>query len=94
MQQLLDLRPVDLAARAIHRIEDGRGLSITCLQGTVWLTQSDDLRDIILTPGESFVLDREGTALVFAFRESAILVGPAGRVTPAGDYTYPKALAA
>jgi hypothetical protein len=69
MQQPWDLRPISLRARGVHRIDNGRGLSVTALKGTVWITQDRDVRDIILSAGQSFVLDRNGVALVFAFRE-------------------------
>jgi hypothetical protein len=68
----------------VHRIDNGRGLSVTALKGSVWITQDRDQRDIILSPGQSFVLDRNGVALVFAFRDAMIMVGQPGRVTPAG----------
>ena len=48
------------------------------LKGTVWITQDRDVRDIILSAGQSFVLDRNGVALVFAFREASVLVGQPG----------------
>lgn len=51
-------RPVD--------IQDGLGLKIEALCGTVWITQSGDLRDVILTRGESFTLDRNGLSIVSA----------------------------
>jgi hypothetical protein len=87
MQQPWDLRPIGLRARGVHRIDNGRGLSVTALKGTVWITQHRDVRDIILSAGQSFVLDRNGVALVFAFREASVLVGQPGRVTPAGHAT-------
>ncbi|HEU4378097.1 MAG TPA: DUF2917 domain-containing protein [Hyphomicrobiaceae bacterium] len=85
MQQPWDLRPIPLKARGVHRIENGQGLSVTALKGSVWITQDRDLRDIILSAGQSFVLDRNGVTLVFAFRDALIMVGqPGRRVTHAG----------
>jgi Protein of unknown function (DUF2917) len=83
MQQLTDIRPIALAARGVHRIDRAQGLSVTCFKGPVWITQTDDPRDIILAAGQSFVLDRKGTAVVFALKEAAILVGPPGQVSRA-----------
>lgn len=85
MQQPWLLRPIELNARQVHRIDNGRGVGITCLRGTVWITQDRDLRDIVLTPGQSFVLDRNGLALVFAFKDAAIHVGQP--VSPASEIT-------
>ena len=75
MQQPWLLRPIALKARQIHRIDNGRGVGVTCLKGTVWITQDRDLRDVVLTPGQSFVLDRNGLALIFAFKDATIHVG-------------------
>ena len=83
MQQPRDLRPIGLRARDVHRIEDGQGLAVTCLRGNVWITQDRDVRDVILSPGQSFVLDRNGLALAFAFKDATILVGRPGQVWPA-----------
>jgi hypothetical protein len=47
-------------------INDGEGLTVECLEGAVWITQSNDPRDVVLNAGESFVLDRPGLALVCA----------------------------
>jgi len=46
-------------------------------------TQDRDLRDVVLSPGQSFVLDRNGLALAFAFKDATILVGQPGQVWPA-----------
>ena len=88
MKPVLDIKPVRLPARTIHCIEGGKGLQITAVSGTVWVTQADDPRDIILTRGRSFILDRKGRAVVYAFKDAAIVVGPAGHITGA-DFTPP-----
>jgi hypothetical protein len=94
MQQPWDLRPISLRARGVHRIDNGRGLSVTALKGTVWITQDRDVRDIILSAGQSFVIDRNGVTLVYAFRDASVLVGQPGRVTPAGHATVARHRAA
>ena len=32
--------PLALQARTLHRIADGAGLTILCLQGAIWVTQA------------------------------------------------------
>ena len=63
------------------RIEDGDGTEVQSLGGAVWITQEGDQRDVILHPGESFTLDRNGLTLLVALEEPAIarIVGPADR---------------
>jgi hypothetical protein len=80
---MLDVTPVVLPARSVHIIEGGRGLEVTAIRGAVWITQARDARDIVLARGRSFVLDRNGRAVVYAMSDAAIVVGPAGHITPA-----------
>jgi hypothetical protein len=71
------LEPIALAARAVHRIENGRGMRVSCIRGPTWVTQESDPRDLVLASGQSAVLDRGGVAVVYAFRDAVITVGPA-----------------
>ncbi len=54
-------------------INDGLGFAVECLEGAVWITQSNDPRDIVLEAGESFVLDKPGLALICAAAGPAIV---------------------
>ncbi len=83
MKHVLEIKPIRVPARSVHRIEGGKGLQITAINGVVWVTQANDERDIILSRGQSFILDRKGLAVVYALKEAAILVGPAGHITAA-----------
>jgi len=56
--------PSRLGAHSVHPIEDGAGHNLKCLAGSLWLTQENDPRDIILSPGQSFTLDRPGKAVL------------------------------
>jgi len=58
--------PVRLNTGELLDINDGEGFVIKCLEGALWITQSNDPRDIVLGAGESFVLDKPGLALVCA----------------------------
>ena len=68
------IEPITLSAGTVHRIEDGEGLRVTSIRGPVWITQEGDRRDTILAAGQSFVLDRPGLAVVFAFKGAVITV--------------------
>ena len=41
-----------LARGTLQRIDDGRGTWVQCLSGTLWLTQQNDARDIVLEAGD------------------------------------------
>src|SRR5262245_51342438 len=71
----LDLQPITLQARNVHRIDNGLGQQVTAVKGVVWVTQEHDSRDIILSAGESAVLDRRGLAVVYAFKDALVTVG-------------------
>src|SRR5581483_9999910 len=76
----LELEPIALAARNVHRIEQAAGLEVSCVRGAIWITQARDPRDVVLMPGQSAVLDRPGLAVVYAFQDAVITVGPARRL--------------
>lgn len=76
----LDLVPIALKAREVHRIENARGTEVTCIKGVAWITQERDSRDLILAAGHAVVLDRPGLAVVYAFRDALITVGPSLRL--------------
>jgi hypothetical protein len=57
---------VRLNAGELLDIDNGEGFTVECLEGAIWITQSNDPRDIVLKAGQSFVLDKPGLALVCA----------------------------
>ena len=61
-----------MARSSSLRIEDGEGITIRVRWGGAWLTQEADGRDYYLNPGESFRLDRSGSALVTALQRACI----------------------
>ncbi|MBX9591092.1 MAG: DUF2917 domain-containing protein [Hyphomonadaceae bacterium] len=83
MKHVLDIQPIRLPARSVQRVEGGKGRQITCLEGVVWITQAKDDRDIILTRGQSFIMDRKGLTVIFALKPAAVAIGLAGHITAA-----------
>ncbi len=65
-------------------VNDGEGTCITARRGTVWITQDNDLRDVVLSSGESFRLDHPDLAIVQAFDSAEILVVPPDRASRKG----------
>ncbi len=66
-------------------IDHGEGSRVNCVEGAVWITQSNDPRDIVIKGGESFVLDRPGLALVCAAARPAVVAVDIPRPQPAGS---------
>jgi hypothetical protein len=63
---------LQLARHQHVEVIDGRGASMRCLFGSVWLTQDGDPRDIVLAAGDTFTLDRDGVAIVFATDDASL----------------------
>ncbi|CAN0437718.1 unnamed protein product, partial [Phaeothamnion confervicola] len=63
---------------------DAAGTRIACADGTLWITQYADTRDIVLRAGDSFVVDRDGKVVVSAVSDSVFAaIPPAQAVQPA-----------
>ncbi len=58
------------------RIDDGRGVEVSVVYGSVWITQHDDPKDICLGAGESFRIDRSGATLIDALKPSLVTLTP------------------
>ena len=67
---------VRLPAGQELRLEDATGWTVVCGAGAVWITQEADARDIFLSAGEGFALDRGGLALVCGCRDAVVSIRP------------------
>lgn len=76
-----------LKTKQVAKVRGAKGRSIVCHSGSVWVTQVGDARDIVLSAGDSFTLDREGLALLLAFEPSAVSIAPAKEQTRAKRLT-------
>lgn len=54
------------------RVKDARGSRVTCLQGSLWLTQEQSIRDVLLEAGQSFDIERDGVTLVQGMADSRL----------------------
>jgi hypothetical protein len=70
-----DGSPVRLSEGRYMRAQDTLGWTVRALSGMVWITQDWDCRDIVLNPGEAFVLDRKGAALLWPLGDAEICIG-------------------
>jgi hypothetical protein len=67
---------IDLQRGRFLRIRDGAGSTVTAHAGSVWITEKDNPRDVVLRPGQDFLLGRAGLALVEAFSDATITLQP------------------
>lgn len=68
--------PICLPKGQAALMDDARGARVHCRGGSVWVTQEGDRRDIVLEPGDSILIERDGMAVVSALRDASIEVQP------------------
>jgi hypothetical protein len=73
----LNLSSTFLAKGNLRRIEDGTGTLVSCLGGTLWLTQEGDPRDVILQAGDEAIIDRDGASYLSALADARFVLSQA-----------------
>jgi len=56
------------------KLDGARGTTLRVTRGTLWLTQERDTRDIVLSAGDVFTIDRGGLTLIEAQRSATVCV--------------------
>jgi hypothetical protein len=56
----------------LMRIDDARGIEVSVVYGSVWLTQHASTDDVCIGTGESFRIGRDGPTLVSATKPSLV----------------------
>lgn len=56
------------------RVVNGAGSTVTAHGGSVWITEQDNPRDVVLRSGQNMTLRRSGVALVEAFEDASIFL--------------------
>lgn len=80
------------------RLHHACGWVVHAVTGAVWITQDGDTRDIVLESGDSFVLDRNHTAVLSPLHQAELKLEPgtcrqAGSSRTKARQTVPSALA-
>ena len=75
----LEHTAVKINERDTISVVDGKGAQIVVVDGTVWITQEHDSRDVTLRRGQSFTLDRDGTAIIEALADAEVSLDAASR---------------
>ncbi len=63
---------VRLARGQTLKLRDGVGSTICAREGTVWITEENSRKDVVLEAGACFRVDRPGLTLVQAFADASV----------------------
>lgn len=64
----------NLALRQQVLLDDAQGTTLRVARGTLWITLERDTRDIVISGGESFTIDRPGRTIVEAQDRATVWV--------------------
>jgi hypothetical protein len=65
---------VTLPEREAVTLPDARGATLRVTQGTLWITQHGDLHDVVLRPGDNWVVERNGKTVVEAQNDAVFCI--------------------
>lgn len=54
------------------RLTDGAGSTICAREGTVWITEENSRKDVVLEPGNCYRLGKPGLTIVQAFADAQV----------------------
>ena len=74
MQIEINRSTLNLARDGLVAIRDGQGTRIVCRAGSLWITQECDVKDAVITAGESFTLSHPGLTLVTALSAAELTI--------------------
>jgi len=72
MNIALDSSTLYLQRDGLIAVRDGHGSRVTCVSGTLWITQDHDSHDNILGSGQSLIIDYPGLTLVTALEPTQL----------------------
>lgn len=62
----------EITKNQILKITQPLGVTIECLDGSIWVTLDGDLRDVVLDAGQAFVVDRNQKTLLQALTDARV----------------------
>ena len=68
MESRTDASLIPLAMGQVITLDDAAGTRVHSRCGTLWVTEEDDPRDHIVSPGEDFMLARGGRTVIQALQ--------------------------
>ena len=67
-------RLLELADRDLLELTDAPGTTLNVTRGTLWVTQQDDRRDVVLSTGDSWTIEAPGRTVVEARGAARVVV--------------------
>ena len=84
---------VELEQGDLLPLDRAKGVRVSCVDGTLWLTEERGAADVVLQPGQSYEVEATGRTLVQAMNRSRVAVqAPGTRAQLA--FAFPQAQAA
>ena len=74
MQIEINRSTLSLAHEGLVAIRDGQGTRIVCHAGSLWITQECDVKDAVISAGESFTVRNPGLTLLTALSASELTI--------------------
>jgi alpha-D-ribose 1-methylphosphonate 5-triphosphate synthase subunit PhnL len=74
MNLTLEQPTLALDAGEVVTLDDASGSRISARLGSVWVTFEGSTKDVILGPGESVIVTRDGRTVVQALRQSFVTI--------------------
>ena len=74
MDMIIESPVLALEPGQVVTLDDAAGVRIRAKEGVVWVTYEDSLRDMIVGPGETLVITRNGRTVVQALQPTHIAV--------------------
>ena len=54
--------------------KNAKGVTVSCLDGEIWLTQSGDINDHLILPGKSFTVSYKGKIVLVALNAATLML--------------------
>jgi hypothetical protein len=70
----VEYRTLALNAGQVVTLDDAAGSRISARLGALWVTYEDSLKDVILSPGESLVVAKDGRTVLQALQAAFVTI--------------------
>jgi Protein of unknown function (DUF2917) len=85
---------VELEQGDLLPLDRAKGVRISCVEGSLWLTEERGAADVVLQPGQSYEVQATGRTLVQAMSRSRVAVQALGTRAQLAFAALPQAHAA